>query len=152
MLARLTFLAVEWLDYPRLQLFIRGPRRIRQRALHIRQALLSHRARVLHRPLLPHPLLACAQAREAGLMDCAGGRVRQHAYHLALHRVPPVLGQRPVVVVRRDRVPVAVVGAHSPPEVVQEVQLPDLGRARWREPDHPVHPELRGIRCERECC
>lgn len=43
-------------------------------------------------------------------------------------------------VVCRDRLRGTMVGAQVSPGVVQEVQLPDVGGAGWRESSHHVHP------------
>lgn len=143
-------MAVERLDHPRLQFLFYRHGRARPRALHLRETLLPHRLRLLHRASLPNPLLARAPVQQEGLLGRARDRVCQHAHHRALHWLPAVLGQRPVVVVPRHRLPVAVVGAHAPPQVVQEVQLLDVGGAGRREPGDSVRLELCGVWGERK--
>ncbi len=61
---------------------------------------------------------------------------------------PPILRQRPVVVLFRDRFLFAVVAKEVQTWLVQEIQLSDVCGARRRKPSHLVHPQFRRLWCQ----
>ena len=95
---------------------------------------------VLHRSLVPLAFLAGVQVLEEGLADLALCRVHQHPDYFTIHRLPPLLSERAVVVVPCHWSRISVVGTYPPPEVVQEVQLPYVCRARRWFTGHYLHP------------